>query len=77
VIESGREAGKTMNYVLFAIGCYIILRALQVLLEEHLGRRWCRTLIKAWTIVTLYAALVGLIAFYTARVYFLGFPPGS
>ena len=66
-------------YTLFAISCYIILRGLQVLLEEHLQRRWCKRLMKTWTVIMLYAAFVSLIVFYgeLAKVPFLGFKAGD
>jgi hypothetical protein len=66
-----------MNYALFAIACYIVMRGLQVLLEEHLQKRWCRILVKAWTVFTLYAALASLLVYYLGKVHFLGFAPGD
>ena len=62
-------------YTLFAISCYIILRGLQVLLEEYKVRKWYKVTIKTWTVVMLYAALVSLIIFYgeLAEIPFLGF----
>ncbi len=65
-----------MNYTLFAIACYIIMRGLQVLFEEHLKKKWCRILIKTVTIIMLYAALVSLIVWYK-EIYFLGFDPSD
>lgn len=46
-------------------------------LEEHLQKRWCKTLIKVWTVFTLYAALAGLLINYLTKVRFLGFSPGD
>lgn len=74
------ERGGEMNlYTLFAISCYIILRGLQVLLEEHVRKTWYKRLIKTWTVVMLYAALVSLIVFYgdLANIWFLGFKAGD
>jgi len=66
-----------MSYALFAIACYIILRGLQVLLEEHLQKKWCKTLVKVWTVFMLYAALASLLVYYLGKVHFLGFTPGD
>jgi len=70
------EKGDEMNYTLFAIGCYIIMRGLRVLFEESLQARWCRILVKSVTIVMLYAALASLIVWYK-EIPFLGFDPGG
>ncbi len=66
-------------YTMFAIACYIILRGLQVLFEEHVQKTWYKRLIKTWTVVMLYAALVSLIVFYgeLAEIPFLGFTAGD
>ena len=66
-------------YTLFAISCYIILRGLQVLLEEHAQKTWYKRLIKTWTVLMLYAALVSLIVFYgeLSDIWFLGFSAGE
>lgn len=68
-----------MNYILFAIGCYIILRGLQILLEDYMKRPWCKKLIKVWAVFMIYAALAGLFVFYNefSHVYFLGFNPAK
>lgn len=74
------KKGDGMNlYTMFAISCYIILRGLQVLLEEHVQKTWYKRLIKTWTVVMLYAALVSLIVFYgeLAEIPFLGFKAGD
>jgi len=65
-----------VNYTFFAIGCYILMRGLQVLLEENLQRRWCKILIKTVSVVMLYAALVSLIVWYK-EIPFLGFSPSK
>lgn len=58
LISSRKGGRKRMNlYTLFAISCYIILRGLQVLLEEYKVRKWYKVTIKTWTVVMLYAAL--------------------
>ena len=66
-------------YTMFAISCYIILRGLQVLLEEHAHKTWYKRLIKAWTVAMLYAALVSLVVFYgeLVEIQFLGFKAGD
>ena len=63
-----------MNYTFFAISTYILMRGLQVLLEEHLQDRWCKVTIKGVTVVMLYAALASLIVWYQ-QIEFLGFDP--
>ena len=65
-----------MNYTLFAIGCYIVMRGIQVLFEEDLQKRWCKILIKIVTGIMLYAALASLVIWYQ-DINFLGFNPGK
>jgi hypothetical protein len=65
-----------MNYTFFAIACYIIMRGLQVLMEDKLDVRWCKILIKSVTVIMLYAALASLIIWYK-EIPFLGFDPGD
>jgi len=52
------------------------MRGLQVLFEEHLKAKWCKVVIKAITIIMLYAALASLIIWYK-EIYFLGFDPSD
>ena len=63
-----------MSYTLFAIGCYIVMRAVQVLFEEKQAARWYRILIRTVTIITLYAALASLVIWYK-EMPLLGFDP--
>jgi hypothetical protein len=63
-----------MNYTFFAIGWYIIMRGLQVLLEEHTGKKWVKILIKVVTLIMLYAALASIIVWYR-EIHLLGFSP--
>jgi hypothetical protein len=63
-----------MNYTLFAIACYIIMRGMQVLFEEYAQRSWYKIVIKSMTVVMLYAALASLVNWY-AKIQFLGFDP--
>jgi hypothetical protein len=63
-----------MNYTLFAIACYIIMRGMQVLFEEYAQRSWYKIVIKSMTVVMLYAALASLVVWY-AKIQFLGFDP--
>ena len=65
-----------MNYTLFAIACYIVMRGLQVLLEEDLQTKWCKILIKTVTVIMLYAALASLFVWYK-ELSFLGFSPSK
>jgi len=65
-----------LNYTLFAVGCYIGMRSLQVLSEGHEKAKWVRVLIKVAGIITLYAALASLIVWYK-EINFLGFDPGD
>jgi hypothetical protein len=65
-----------MAYTLCAIGCYIVMRALQVLFEEHLQKRWCKIVIKTVTVITLYVGLASVAGWYTGEtIPFLGFNP--
>jgi hypothetical protein len=61
-----------MNYTLFAIACYIIMRGLQVLLVEYMEKMWYKAIIKSVTVVMLYAALASLVVWYQ-KVNLLGF----
>lgn len=63
-----------MNYTLFAIACYIIMRGLQVLFVEYLDTLWYKIVIKSATLVMLYAALASLVVWY-GKINLLGFDP--
>ena len=63
-----------MNYSLFAIACYIVMRGLQVLLVEYLDKLWYKIVIKSVTAVMLYAALASLVVWYE-KINLLGFDP--
>lgn len=63
-----------MNYTLFAIACYIVMRGLQVLFEEQAQKTWYKVLIKSVTVVMLYAALASLVNWYE-KIHLLGFDP--
>jgi len=65
-----------MNYTFFAVGCYIAMRAVQVLCEGKARARWFRVLITVVSILTLYAALASLVVWYR-QIPFLGFDPGQ
>ena len=65
-----------MNYTLFAIGWYIIMRGLQVLFGEYCQTRWFKIMIKIVTVVMLYAALASIIVWYK-EIQFLGFHPSK
>lgn len=65
-----------MNYTFFAVACYIVMRATQVLFEEHTQRKWCKVLIKVITLGTLYAAIASLIVWYK-ELNLLGFDPSE
>lgn len=43
-----------MNYTFFAIACYIIMRGMQVLLEEHQPKPWYKLLMRGISVVTIY-----------------------
>ena len=61
-----------MNYTLFAIACYIVMRGLQVLFVEYQDKLWTKVVIKSATVVMLYAALASLVVWYH-KVNLLGF----
>ena len=63
-----------MNYTLFAIACYIIMRGLQVLFSEYAQKLWYKIVIKSTTVVMLYAALASLVVWYE-KLNLLGFDP--
>ena len=63
-----------MNYSLFAIACYIVMRGLQVLFVEYLDKMWYKVVIKSATVVMLYAALASLVVWYE-KINLLGFDP--
>ena len=53
-----------MNYTLFAVACYIVMRGLQVLFIEYLDKLWYKAIIKSGTVAMLYAALASLVVWY-------------
>jgi hypothetical protein len=63
-----------MNYTLFAIACYIVMRGLQVLFSEYVQKLWYKIVIKSMTVIMLYAALASLVNWYE-KIQFLGFDP--
>jgi hypothetical protein len=63
-----------MNYTLFAIACYIVMRGLQVLFGEYAQKLWYKILIKSVTVIMLYVALASLVVWYE-KIQFLGFDP--
>jgi len=65
-----------MGYTFFAIGCYIVMRAVQVLFEEQQERKWYKILIKCVTVITLYAGLASLVIYYK-EIPLLGFDPSQ
>jgi len=65
-----------MNYTLFAIACYIIMRGLQVLFSEYSQKMWYKVVIKSMTVVMLYAALASVIVWYE-KISLLGFDPSK
>ena len=60
-------------YTMYAISCYIIMRGLQVLLEQHNQKLWYKNLTGTWTVLTLYSAVASLIVFYNEDLNLLGF----
>jgi len=65
-----------MNYTLFAIACYIIMRGLQVLFIEYTQKMWYKVVIKSTTVIMLYAALASLVNWYE-KIQLLGFDPSK
>jgi len=66
-----------MNYTFFAISMYIVMRGFQVLLEDHMQKKWAKNLIKAVTILMLYTAFSSFIVWYYEDIHFLGFDPSN
>jgi len=65
-----------MNYTLFAIACYIIMRGLQVLFIEYTQKMWYKVVIKSTTVIMIYAALASLANWYE-KIQLLGFDPSK
>ena len=65
-----------MNYTLFAIACYIIMRGLQVLFIEYTQKMCYKAVIKSTTVIMLYAALASLVNWYE-KIQLLGFDPSK
>ena len=65
-----------MNYSLFAIACYIVMRGLQVLFAEYSQKLWYKIVIKSATLVMLYAALASVVVWYE-KINLLGFDPSK
>ncbi len=65
-----------MNYIFVAIGCYIIMRAFEVIFAEQKGQTWCRWTLRVIAVIALYAALAGVIVYYK-EIPFLGFDPSK
>jgi hypothetical protein len=63
-----------MNYTFIAIGCYILMRGLQVLFEGSKDKSWYKILMKIISIMVLYVAVASVIAFYL-NWWLLGFDP--
>jgi hypothetical protein len=61
-----------MNYIFFAIGCYIFMRAFRQLFEEYKDMLWFKIVYKVIAAGTLYAAFAGIIVWYT-QAELLGF----
>lgn len=64
-----------MNYTFFAVGSYIVMRALQVLLEGKEMKPWQKILMKGATLLALYAGLASMLVWYK-NFPFLGFRAG-
>jgi hypothetical protein len=65
-----------MNYTLFAIAWYVIMRGLQVLFEDQAQQKWFKTLIKVVAVIVLYSAFASVIVWYK-EIPLLGFDPDS
>ena len=63
-----------MSCTFFAVGCYIGMRAVQVLCEGKEQGWRVKNTIRVVTVITLYAALASLIIWYKA-IPLLGFSP--
>jgi hypothetical protein len=64
--------GGNMNYTFFAIACYIVLRAFQVLFEEKSKKKWYRNSVKVIALITLYSGFASLLVWYL-EIHLLGF----
>ena len=66
-----------MNYTFFAVSMYIVMRGLQVLLEDHMHKKWAKNLIKIVAILMLYTAFSSMAVWYYEGIDFLGFDPSN
>lgn len=65
-----------MNYTFFAIGFYIVMRGLQVLLEDYKQKKWYKVLMAVIALCVLYAGVSSLIVWYH-EMPLLGFSPSK
>lgn len=65
-----------MNYTFFAIGFYIVMRGLQVLLEDYKQKKWYKILMVVIALCVLYAGVSSLIVWYK-EMPLLGFSPSK
>lgn len=65
-----------MNYTFFAIGCYIIMRAVPVVFEDQAQQKGYKVAIKVIALITLYAGLASVMVWYK-KMNLLGFSPGD
>ena len=66
-----------MSYTLYAVSCYIIMRGLQVLLEQYKKEQWYKYLMTVVVLFMLYAAVASILVWYFGNVSFLGFDPSK
>ncbi len=65
-----------MSYTFFAIGTYIVMRALRVLLEDFKQKNWYKVLMVVISLCVLYAAVASLVVWYK-ELPLLGFSPSK
>jgi hypothetical protein len=65
-----------VSYTFFAIGCYIIMRGVQVLLEDQKTKSWYKILMTVIALLVIYAGISSVIVWYK-ELPLLGFSPSK
>ena len=66
-----------MGNVMFAIACYIFMRAFEVLFADQRDRPWYQKTIRVIACVVLYTGIASVVWFYFNGLHLLGFDPNK
>ena len=61
-----------MNYSLFAVSCYIVMRAFKQIFEDYKDEKWFKITYRIIAVLTCYAGLAAILVWFF-QVRFLGF----